>query len=804
MAQSDVRIKLSVVGRAEVERALSSIGASARRQAQAQISAQQQAAKAGGQAQVNESQRAAETASRNARRMALDDARVRQEAIRRVAREAEKAAADQSRAEQKAARDSARVRAREQAAASRAAEASVRGKREFYGQTAQGAASGFKKGVGAVVGVGGLLAGGVGVGMVQDAIKSQLGLEERAAMLENNTGLGMNAPPGKRVDFVRSAKDISNATGVSADEVMGAFEKVAGKAGTAGINTVKSEMAELAKVAVGAGVNITDLGDVLGTLVNRGVESKDLVGTVEMLVQQGKDGAVEFKDLATLLDASSGALGRFQMQAGKRIATAGGLSQMARTFGKKSAEEATNAVEDLARDLGGKADIIQGLTGGKVVGTKVIAGEKKKIVKGGVEVGTDDTRAQLRDITVLLPEIIDRAVKERNAGKITGEGGIFTGNSVSIVSPLIQAVTKGIVKNKEGRYEIAQEGQKPAVTGKAAAEALLKQFSEATPEAGSSMKAFNNIMSTGAAQTRVTMEQIKNDLGDALQGPLKELRPHIKELAQVFAEVVKDFAASPKTMIAKFVALTTLLGAAEAGMSKVVGALGQKALERLFPSLVPQMTVTAGTVNVAGGPGVGAAAGAGGGAASKVGSMLAVAGAGLAGWEVGQAITGDMDKGLRKQEARSVAREANATTLASRLRMGTATEADKTAAEKLLADMKGEKDKGFGSRFVESATAGARGLANGDISVANIASLLPGVALARGVVEGGLATQQAGNDKNADAAIAELQAALANPKPVALAPGQQMTVTIGNVSDLAAAVGKGGGRDATAQPITGQ
>lgn len=799
-----VRIDLVVGGRGAVDRALASVSATARQQAAAQAQAAQNAARAGADAQIREAERAAQAASRTNRRLALEDARIREEAIKRTAREAEKSARDTARVTAKAQQDATR------AAAKAAAEANARisQRRDFYGQVGQGAASGFKKGVGAVVGAAGLATGGLGLGLVQDSVKSQMDLEKRAALLENATGLRKDGKPGQQFDFMRSAKDVSNATGVSASETMGAYEKIAGKAGTAGINVAKTQMMELAKVAVGAGVNITDLGDVVGTLVNRGIEGKDLVRTVEMLVQQGKDGAVEFKDLATLLDASSGALGKFNMQAGKRIAVAGGLSQMARTFGKKSAEEATNAVEDLARDLGGKADIVQALTGAKVVGTKVVGGEKKKVLGGGVEVGTDETRAQLRDITVLLPEIIDRAVKSGNAGKITGEGGIFTGNSVSIVAPLIQAVTKGIVKNKEGRYELAQDGQKPTMTGKAAAEALLKQFNDAAPEAGASLDAFNNVMRTSAKQNELAMEQIKNELGESLTGAIKEATPAIKLLASVTAEVAKDFAQSPKTMIAKFIAMTTLLGAAEAGISKMVGALGQKALERLFPSLVPQMTVTAGTVNVAGGPGVGSAAGAGagagGGKASIVGNVLAVAGAGLAGWEVGQAVVGDMDKRLHKQDARATAREANATTLASRIRMGTATDADRTAAQKLLSDLKGEQDKGVGSRFIEGATAGARGLANGDVTLANIASLMPGVALARGVVEGGLATQQAGNDKNAGAAIAELQAALANPKPVALAPGTTMTVTVGNVNDIASAVGKGGGRDPAAQPIAGQ
>ena len=394
---------------------------------------------------------------------------------------------------------------------------------------------------------------------------------------------------------------------------MGGFEKISGKAGGAGLLAVKDQFLELAQVARGAGVNIGDMGDVVATLVNRGIDAKDMVKTIESLVQQGKDGAVEFKDLATMLDASSGALGRFKMNEGSRITTAGGLSQMARTFGKKSAEESTNAVEDLARDLGGKADIIQALTGGTAAGTKTIGGKKQTVLKGGVQVGTDDTRAQLRDINTLLPEIIAGAFKSGNAGKIMGEGGMFTGNSTAIIAPLVQAFSQGIVKDStSGRYNLAKDGEKASLTGEAAVKAMLTQFQAADVKEGSSKAAFDNVMGTSQAQFAVAMEKLKNDLGDKLAPAIAELTPKAIQLATSFGDLVTWAAESPKKAAAALVALTTAAGVAEAGLSVIAGKLGGALLDKLLPKMVPVMNVQAGTVTMTGGNGLLGTAAAGG------------------------------------------------------------------------------------------------------------------------------------------------------------------------------------------------
>ena len=654
------------------------------------------------------------------------------------------------------------------AARERAARASNR--RQAAGEIGSGAASGFKAGVAVI--------GGAASIQAMQAVRDQMSLEERAALLRNASGKS-------KADFdsVGRAKAISNLTGVSAGDVMTGFEKLSGKAGGGGLTEYASQYEELAKVARGAGVSMADLGDTLGTLYNRGVKADGVVKVIEALVQQGKDGAVEFNQLATLLDASSGALGKFKMDDATRVMTAGGLSQFARTFGKKSAEESTNAVEDLARDLGGKADVIQRLTGGSLTrvttkGKKTVKMVNGKMVTteegggsidryaGGVEVGTDTNRAQLRDINTLLPDIIEGVVKTGNAGKLTGEGGIFTGNATAIAAPLLQAFTQGISKNSEGRYVLTQDGQRADMSGRAAVEALLKQFQASDVAPGTSAKAFNDVMSQTNAQLNQKIEKLRNDLGD-------KLTPYAAKAIE-----------NPKTTAAAIVAGSTAIGAGNV----LAGKAGSALLDKIFPKSVGTMTVTAANVVVGGPGGAGgaaasaAAAGGGSTAITKAGVAAAATTAGAIGaiganlygyYKAGEMVVGDVGR---------LSSGAPASDLAKKIAAGPASEEDKSRADVML--RQSEMMQGnFVSRMAGSALAAGDQMRQDGFSMASLGRILTmpftmaGGAAASGSPEAMAANKTAGED---------LKAAL-SAQPLKLDPSSQ--VQIGNTDAIAAAVG---------------
>ena len=657
----------------------------------------------------------------------------------------------------------------------------------------EGAGSGLRRAGGIAMAGASLVTAGIGMPMVLDAIENNRSLSQRNALLQNSSG--------KNLDFTKIARSVSNTVGVDAGEVLGGFEGLAGKAGAAGISAFGGSEAEiiqnyekLAKVARGAGVSMADLGDVTATLINRGVESKDLVSTVESLVKQGKDGAVEFKSMATMLDASSGALGRFNMGQTDRISTAGGLTQMARTFGKKSAEEATNAVEDLARDLGGKADIIQALTGGKVIGTKNVGGKTQNILGGGVDVGVAGTnRAQLRNINELLPEIIAGAIKSGNAGKIMGEGGMFTGNSTAIIAPLVQAATLGIKKNSEGRWEVSNDKNESEMFGAAAVKAMQEQFSNATLDAGESMKAFDNVMKSTGGSFEASMVRLKNTLGE-------RVAPHMEKLGSITGQVAEIFikmADAPGKTIAALVGLSVAASSAQAGIGKIFGNI----VDRLFATKIPVANMTAGVVNlrsgVAGSPvpggGGGVPVGSPGGGPTKPGVNMTTAGAAavalLGGVAVGVALDDAATAGSGSGKERNTRDVNRSNDLIGRLNSGNATDEERAKASDMIKEMGARANEGTLSRILtgsaDAQNKANQGLNDGNVTAANMINSNSGLSMLSGVYNAIVNRDDADNAK----ATAE---ALSN----ALTKSQ-LTVTL----DAASISALSKGRDATTTPI---
>lgn len=787
-----IKIDFKVGNMADVERALAGISTAARnsasRAAREQAKAGQQQvsqaksnqakmlsdAEAAAQAQigiirkVNKARvEAAKSQLTLEKELASEASRIESER----ANAASKARADRAAdiAQRKTAAATARAEARATMAAAKEVAAVAENKRSNRMAVASGAAGGFKAGVG-IIGAGFSMAAG-------QAVRQQMGLEERAALLRSASGKSAG-----EFDSVSKAKGISNLTGVSADEVMGGFEKLSGKAGGGGLTEYTDKFQELAKVAHGAGVNMSDLGDTLGTLYNRGVKADSVVKVVESLVQQGKDGAVEFNQLAVLLDASSGALGRFKMDDATRVMTAGGLSQFARTFGKKSAEEATDAVGDLARDISSKADTIQKLTGGTLTrvhtkGKKTKAMVNGKMVEttvgdstkdayaGGVEVGTDSTRAQMRDVNALLPEIIEGAAKAGNISKLLGEGG-FTGNSTSIIGPLIQAFSGGISKNKEGRYELTGAGGTADVTGRAAVEALLTQFQSAGVAPGTSQKAFDDRMAQSQAKMNVTIEKLKNDLGT--------------QLAPIASKAIEN----PKTAAAGLVAALTVGGAAKAGADVAGAAL----LEKIFPKTVANMSVTAANVVVGG---AGGAAGAAGSAASGAGTAatgaaaggasrlanagaLGVAAASLYGqYKLGEYVTGE---GKRLNDT------GDAAALAAKIRSGQATPGERDQAEVMAKRME-MQGGGFLSRVSGAMVGNAQQMKTDGVSLASVGRLITGAPSAISAA----VQSTPGDQANAKGASEDLKAALAGMKQDPAAMGAAMAGPIAEAVGTAVA-----------------
>ena len=605
----------------------------------------------------------------------------------------------------------------------------------------------LKRGVGTGVGIlgaGAALVGGyLGTSTVLDAGRSQLDLTKRQALLQNQTG-------DMSTDFVGLSKSVSNVVGEDAGSIMGGLEKIAGKSGAEGLKETTGYFLELAKIAKGAGVSMEDLGDVTATLFNRGIKGKDLAENIRMLVQQGKDGAVEFKDMATMLDASSGALLNFKMGASQRAMTAGGLTQIGRTFGKSSAAEATNAVVDVSRDLGGKAALIKKLS--------------------GVDVHVAGTNgAQMKDINELLPAIIEGMAQKKTSAHLMGMGGIFTGNSTAIVNPLLQAATFGLKREEGGRYRIAGEGEKGDIKGAAAVKALLEQNAKASMTKEDSDKAFLNQMGTDAEKVNKAMVQLHNELGTKLVPAFVKAVPAVTKMIEIFGEWTGKAIENPFKAAAAIMVASVAKSFAGAGLSLV--------FDKMMSRLVPNMNVAATTVNVVGGPGVGGTAGSATSAAAG-GSMLgpglaAAAAIGVAGYGI---LSSSSDQ-AKAENDRQVSLGLRGFQTAGDLRRS-GTKENRDAAILALGDLEQAKsDSGVISRFGAGVAGGFKGLAKGDLSVGNIVTAIPQLALARGV--GNAIYGAAGEpSKNTDTAIADLKDALSKSNGPAIAATEANTAAI--------------------------
>ena len=611
---------------------------------------------------------------------------------------------------------------------------------------------GGSTGVGLIQAGAGMVGGYLGTQTVLDAGRAQLDLGRRQALLQNATG-------DNATDFVGLSKSVSNAVGEDAGSVMGGLEEIAGKAGAEGIAQAKDQMLELAKVAKGAGVSMEDLGDVTATLLNRGIKSGDLVKNIEALVQQGKDGAVEFKDLATLLDASSGALIKFKMDSTGRSMSAGGLSQIARTYGKSSAAESTNAVVDLARDLGGKADDIKKLTGVEVgVGGKV-------------------GRAQLRDVNALLPEIIEGIVKKGNAGKLEGQGGIFTGNSTTISTPLMQAFTLGLKKNESGRLQIAGEGEAADIKGKEAVKALLSQFEDTLPKAGASVEAFNRLMATQSEQTNVAMNKLKNDLGEKLTPVIAKASPQIIKLITAFGELTAWALTNPFKAIGGIILASIAQSLLGAGLSSLT--------DKLLGKAIPTLNVTAGNVNMTGGAGASGVLGSGMNGYQVIGGII---GGAIVAYMASQAITGQLDE-ERKQKGESAVDGLN---LAAAVGSGKASDAEVQRAAMLWGEQKEDQQRGVVGRFLNETARPAVNLVTGEGGgVGNVANwartVIPGAAAYSGAAA--VASDDTRGAQGQSVAALEEAFARANKSEAMLAAMGRIAATN---EQVAAAVANGG------------
>lgn len=597
--------------------------------------------------------------------------------------------------------------------------------RGFFSDTGQGLSRGFNRGTGVVAAAGGLVTGAIGVSGIEAAVQSRMSLETQAAQLAADVRTGDD----KFMDqgaLIADAQRTAGQTGVKQEDVMAAMSQAAAQGGGAeGLKAFRGGLAGWGQLSLASGTAIGDLSSVSATMSNNGIlDSKKQLEIARSINAAAKTGNVGFREMAGNVMEVAGmhqAMG-FKGDAERRMGLASGMIQMAKQGGASSAAEAATSANSFMADLvGDKAKKLLTSKGIKTYETQVGPdGKKTKVARDAEDLTVDLFKAAKGD-----PEKL---------------GNIFD------------------IRSKKTQSAMAAAWGKD---GEAGLRALFKEFTTAKQSDVQVNQEADLQKGTTANKVARAMEDFKTQVGNDLLPALTKLIPEFTKLASIVAELVKAFAESPKEMVAKFVALSTLLGGAQAALGNVIGRLGGTLLDKLMGTKVMTMNVQAAAVNMAGGA-AGALAGplGGGNAAGLNAATFAhVAAAGAGGYLAGSALTGAMDKDL--VSANATRQNLGILGMSQASGLGPKSSPEKIAeAKATLEKLRAEQSKGFVGRFGDGVMGGAKGLLSGDVSVGNIMSLAPQVALARGVGNAVLGGNEASKDKTNGMAIADLEAAI--------------------------------------------
>jgi len=302
------------------------------------------------QARIRE--RSATMAGQYAAREAAAVARAHERATRDRMRENERILRDVERTEAAATRATERGAAARARAEERSLKAARRASLEQDSRHA-GVAVGAAKGTArAMVGIAAEIARGAGVQLdLGSHVKSGVELEKSAVDLSNAGYMpGKSGAAGVRQDpraIEAEIRKVAMSTATDSNEAMAGLQAFVAKTGD--LQTGRAMLADMAKLAKASGSDLSNMSDAAGDVANALGDVPDKAGAVREVMQaiaaQGKEGAVEIKDLASQMAKLGAASGQFSGSRTEVIAQMGALTQMTRAKG--GAASATQAATAL-------------------------------------------------------------------------------------------------------------------------------------------------------------------------------------------------------------------------------------------------------------------------------------------------------------------------------------------------------------------------------------------------------------------------------------------------------------------------
>lgn len=494
-----VRVEFKVVGGKEVERAFRS----AKKRAEELASVEARAAA--------KSEKASERAARQREKSAESAARAESREARRAARETEREERRKWRIQQRSAtmagryaKQRADAEIREARRAARAWQSSIRSKVSAVGR-AGSRTMGMVRGVSGMATIGATAA-------IASGVRSQALLERRITDLINATRTSGGAAQVNRDDIKKRAMASATTWGLDPSEVVGGLNVVAERAGGAeGLKVALPIWDELTKTAKAYGIAMEDMGAVTAAAINTGVKKgPELTQLMLDLVEQGKVGQIEFRNLADELAKISAPGMTTAMNPGDVVRTMVGVGQIA-ARAKVSPEESRTAVAKMMEDFVNKS---------------------KNFKELGVNLW-DPSGKGMRDPTELLIETISAA--ERRSQKtgtdmmeILGGSRLFTKSAKGVINPMI-----GIFRQAGG--------------GEAGAAALRKEFMSLSGAKGTVAardKSLALVMESPIEKMAVEVQKFNQEMGKLLPR-LTELMPVVTKLTTALANIVVWAAENP-------------------------------------------------------------------------------------------------------------------------------------------------------------------------------------------------------------------------------------------------------------------
>lgn len=493
-------------------------------------------------AAVKAAERAAQSEVKIAEKAARDKIRAAEKVTQARQRENEKIVRDTERAENRAvsvAQHAAAARAR---TSERAAATAQRSQSRMMSSAASALAGGVfglgKRAVGMGIGAAKSVAGGMGVDLDYESLVTKgVDLEKRSVDLVNSGYMpghgGANGQRQNASGVTAEIRDVSMRTGNGSGDTMHGLQSFVAKTGD--LETGRSVLFDLAKLSKATGANMADMADAagdvaneLGDIPNKGAAITSVMGAI---AAQGKEGAVEIKDLARQMAKLGAAATQYTGDSKQSIANMGALVQMTRAKGgAASSTQAATSVMAFTNTFGKGA-------------------RRAAFDAAGVKV--EDSDGKLRNSRDIILDAL----------KATG------GNTVQMHKMFADSAAQRVTRGFETTYKEAGGGQ-------AGLDAVRKAFDDLANSVMANKEvedSFALAMDTSEAKAKVFNEQLAKIADESrtnLMPALVALAPAILSGTKALADWIGDLTGKNRADVnAKFNSATTAGAVAQAALN---------------------------------------------------------------------------------------------------------------------------------------------------------------------------------------------------------------------------------------------